>query len=65
MEELHKRADRYLMLEDNIRVTTQTVMITKVEENKPLGKKSFKSKKGQRRDRKLSCDQSQKKRELP
>ena len=62
IEELYKWADMYLMFEDNIRVRTQIVMITKVEENKPLGKKSYESKRGQSRDRKRSRDQSQKKR---
>ena len=52
MEELYRWADRYLMLEDNIRATTQTVMITNqpTEGNKPPGKKPFESKEGQCRD---------------
>ena len=66
MEELYRRANRYATLEDNIRVATQTIMITSkpVESNKPAGKKSSKSKEGQSRNRKQSRDQSQKKREL-
>ena len=60
MEELYKRANRYSMLEDNIRAATQSVMITNqpAEGNKPLGKKPFESKEGQSRDRKRSRDQS-------
>ena len=48
MEELYRRADRYSMLEDNIRVATQTIVITNqpAEGNKHLGKKPFKSKEG-------------------
>ena len=42
MEELYRLADKYLMLEDNIRVATQTVMIT----SQPAeGHKSSESKK--------------------
>ena len=67
MEELYKRADRYSMLEDNIRATTQTVMITSqpIEGNNLFGKQPSKSKEGQNRVRKRSRDQSQKKREPP
>ena len=52
MEELYKRANRYSMLEDNIRVVTQTVMITNqsVEKDKPVGNKSSMSKEGQSKD---------------
>ena len=65
MEELYIRADRYSMLEDNIRAVTQIVMITSqpAEGNNPSGKQPSKSKEGQNRDRKRSRDQSQKKRE--
>ena len=58
MEELYKRAYRYSMLEDNIRVVTQTVMITNqpAKGNKPPGKNPSKSKEGQGRDRKQSHD---------
>ena len=67
MEELYRQADRYSMLEDNIRVTTQTTMITnQLAEGKKLpGKRPFESKEGQGKNRKRSLDQSQKKRELP
>ena len=63
MEELYRRANRYSMLEDNIRAATQYVMITNqsAEGNKPLEKKPFESKDIQSRDRKRSLDQSQKK----
>ena len=48
MEDLYRQADKYSMLEDNIRAATQTVMITNqpVEGNKPPEKKSSKSKEG-------------------
>ena len=48
MEELYRWADMYSMLEDNIRATTQTIMITNqpVEGNKLPGKKLSKSKEG-------------------
>ena len=67
MEELYRRADKYSMLEDNIRVAVQTIMIINqtVEGNKSFRKKLSKFKEGQGRDLKLSYDQSQKKRELP
>ena len=52
MEELYRQTDRYSMLEDNVRPTTQTVMITSqpTEGNKLLGKKQFGSKEVQSRD---------------
>ena len=52
MEELYKWADKYSMLEDNIRATGPTVMITSqsVEGHKQSGKKLFESKEGQGRD---------------
>ena len=67
MEELYRLADKYSMLEDNIRAETQIVMIINQleERNKPPGKKPSKSKEGQSRDRKRSRDQLQKKRQLP
>ena len=67
MEKLYRRADKYLMLEDNIRAATQTIMITNqsTEGNKSSEKKSFEFKEGQGRDRKQYCDQSQKMRKLP
>ena len=48
MEELYRRADKYSMLEDNIRVATQTIMITNQldEGYKSFGKKPFESKEG-------------------
>ena len=60
MEELYRRANRNATLEDNIRVATQTFMITSrpTESNKPAGKKSSKSKEGQSRNQKQSRDQS-------
>ena len=48
MEELYKQAHRYLTLKDNIRTTTQTVMITSksAARNKPEGKKHSEPKEG-------------------
>ena len=67
MEELYRQADKYSMLEDNIRAAAQTIMITNqlAEENKSSGKKLFESKEGQGKDQKRSRYQSQKKNELP
>ena len=60
IKELYRLDDKYLMLEDNIYVATQTVTITNqpAEENKLPGKKPSKSMEGQSRDRKRSRDQS-------
>ena len=62
VEELYRWADRYSMQEDNIRVATQTVMITiqPAERNKSYEQKNYESKDGQSRDQKRSRDQSQK-----
>ena len=48
MEELYRLADRYSTLENNIRIATQTVMITSkpAKNNKPVGKKPSESKEG-------------------
>ena len=53
MEELYRRVDRYLTLEDNIHAATQTFMITSkpTKNNKLEGKKPFESKEGQRKNR--------------
>ena len=62
MEELYKWADRYSKLEDNIKATSQTVMIT-AQSGKPAtkGQPEPKGSKSQ----KLSRDQSERKREPP
>ena len=67
MEELYRRADRYLTLEDNIRATTQTIMITSkpIGSNKSEGKKPSEPKEGQGKNQKQSHDQSQKNKEPP
>ena len=59
MEELYRQADMYLMLDDNICATAQTVKITNqsVMGNRPFGKMPSESKKGQGRDEKQSHDQ--------
>ena len=48
MEELYRRAYRYSTLEDNIRATTQTVMITSkpARSSKPEWKKSLEPREG-------------------
>ena len=48
MEELYRRVHRYSKLENNIRATTQTVMITSklIQSNKPVGKKPSEFKEG-------------------
>ena len=60
IEELYRWADRCSTLEDNIRVATQTIMITSkpAERNKSEWKKPSKSKEGQSRNQKRSNDQS-------
>ena len=52
VEELYRLADRYSMQKDNIRVATQTVMITiqLAERNKSFGKKKSESKDDQSRE---------------
>ena len=56
MEELYRRANKYSMLEDNIRAVAHTVMITNqpAEVNKPSREKPFKSKEVEGKDRKRS-----------
>ena len=60
MEKLYRLADKYSMLEDNIREVAQTILITNklVEGNKSSRKKPSQSKEGKGRDRKRSHDQS-------
>ena len=60
MEELYRWADRYSMLEDNIRTTTQIVMITNqpAKGNMSPRKKPFEPKEGQSRDKKGFRDRS-------
>ena len=66
IEELYRWADRYLMMEDNIRAATQIVMITNqpTKGNMPPRKKPSEPKEGQSRDKKLFRDRSSKKKEL-
>ena len=54
MEKLYKQANRYSMLEGNIRAVTHTIMITNqsAEGKMPPGKKPSKPKEGQSEDRK-------------
>ena len=60
MEELYRQAYRYSTLEENIRVATQTVMITSkpVGSSKLKGKKPLEPKEGQGKNRKRSRDKS-------
>ena len=60
MEELYIRAYRYSTLEDNIRTTTKTVMITSKpsRRSKPEGKKSPKPREGQGKNQKRPRDPS-------
>ena len=64
MEELYRRADKYSILEDNIRAASQTVMIT-VQSSKPATKVQFEQKGSQSKNKKRSRDQSERKREPP
>ena len=56
IEELYRRADRYSTLEDNIRATTQTVMIISklAGSSKPEGKKLPEPWEGQGKNQKRS-----------
>ena len=65
MEELYRQVNRYSTLEDNIRASTQNVMIINRPDgsSKPEGKKPPKPRECQGKNRKRSRDQSQKKRE--
>ena len=56
MEELYRRADIYSTLEDNVRATTQTILIISkpTGSNKPEGKKLPKPRKGQGKNQKRS-----------
>ena len=51
MEELYRRADKFSMLEDNIRAASQTVMIT-TQSGKPVAKGSSEQKSSQGKDQK-------------
>ena len=62
MEELYKRTDKYLTLEDNIRAASQTVMIT-TQSGKPTTKGQPEQKGS--KNHKSSRDQSERKTEPP
>ena len=64
MEELYRRADRYSTLEDNIRATSQTVMIT-AQNSKPAKKGQPEEKGSRTKDQKRSQEQSERNREPP
>ena len=64
MEELYRRADKYSTLEDNIRATSQTVMIT-AQNSKEATKGPPEQKWSQNKNQKRSQEQADKKRDLP
>ena len=64
MEELYRRADKYYTLEDNIRATSQTVMIT-VHSGKATTKSQPEHKGGQSKGQKCPQEQLKKKRDPP
>ena len=64
MEELYRRADKYSTLEDNIRVASQTVMIT-AQNSKASTKGQPEQKGSQNKNQKRSQEQSEKKGSLP
>ena len=51
MEELHRRADKFSTLEDNIRAASKTIMIT-TQSNKPTAKGPFEQKRSQNKGQK-------------
>ena len=64
MEELYRRADKYSTLEDNIRVASQTVMIT-AQSDKPTTKSQPEQKASQGKSQKRSQEQPENKRDPP
>ena len=64
MEELYRRADKYSTLEENIWVTSQTVMIT-TQRSKPSTKSHPEQKGGQGKGQKCPQEQPEKKKEPP
>ena len=64
MKELYRRENKYSTLEDNIRVASQTMMIT-TQSSKPTTKGQFKQKGSQGKNQKHSWDQSERKKEPP
>ena len=64
MEELYRRADKFSTLEDNIRVVSQTVMIT-TQNNKPTTKGLSEQKNNQAKSQKRPDGQAEKKKDPP
>ena len=64
MEELYRHADKFSMLEDNIRAVSQTVMIT-AQSNKLAAKGPFEQKSSQGKSQKSPDGQSEKKKDPP
>ena len=64
MEELYRRADKFSMLEDNIRAASQTVIIT-TQSGKPAAKGPSEQKSSQGKGQKRLDDQSEKRKDPP
>ena len=64
MEELYRRPDKFSTLEDNIRVASQTVMIT-AQNSKPMAKGPFEQKRNQGKNQKRPDGQNEKKKDPP
>ena len=64
MEELYRRADKFSMLEDNIRAASQTVMIT-AQNTKPAARSPSEQKRSQGKSQKLPNGQPKKKKDHP
>ena len=64
MEELYRRADKYSTLEDNIRATSQMVMIT-AQSGKPTTKSQLEQKGSQSKSQKRPQEQSEEKKDPP
>ena len=64
MEELYQRADKFSMLEDNIRAASQTVMIT-AQHTKPATKGPSEQKRSQDKSQKLPDGRFEKKKDPP
>ena len=62
--DMYRRTEKYSTMEDNIRATSQTVMIT-AQSSKPPTKGQSEQKGSQSKNQKPSWDQSEKKREPP
>ena len=64
VEELYRQADKYSTLEDNIRATSQTVMIT-AQSSKAATKSQHEQKEARARDKNAPKNSQKRKRNLP